>query len=95
MASNVAQRMVVINNPHGLHARPAAVFVQTANQFRSSIILRNLSRASKEVNAKSIMEVLAAGVDQGARVELVAEGEDADDAVETLADLIQSGMEDS
>ena len=93
--TQMAQTELDVKNAHGLHARPAAVFVQTASQFKSSIILRNISRAGKEVNAKSIMEVLMAGVDQGARIELVAEGEDAEDAVATLTDLVQSGLEDA
>jgi phosphotransferase system HPr (HPr) family protein len=93
--AQMAQTELDVKNAHGLHARPAAVFVQTASQFKSSIILRNLSRASKEVNAKSIMDVLTAGVDQGARIELVAEGEDAEDALATLTDLVRSGLEDS
>lgn len=86
------QTVLEIKNPHGLHARPAAIFVQTASQFKSSIILRNLSRAGREVNAKSIMDVLTAGVDQGAQIELVAEGEDAEEALQTLTDLIQNGL---
>lgn len=93
--AEMATAELQVKNVHGLHARPAAVFVQTASQFKASIILRNLSRASKEVNAKSIMEVLTAGVDQGSRIELVAEGDDAQDAVNTLIDLIQSGLDDS
>jgi phosphotransferase system HPr (HPr) family protein len=92
--ADVAQAQVEVKNAHGLHARPAAVFVQTANQFKSSIILRNLSRAGKEVNAKSIMEVLTAGVDQGSRIELVAEGHDAEDAVATLTDLVEGGLDE-
>lgn len=89
------QTALEIRNPHGLHARPAAMFVQTAARFKSSIILRNLSRAGKEVDAKSIMDVLTAGVDQGHEIELVAEGEDAEQAVQALTELIRSGLEDT
>jgi len=91
--ADMAQTELEVKNAHGLHARPAALFVQKASQFSSSIILRNLSRGSKEANAKSIMDVLMAGVDQGARIELVAEGEDAERAVEALTDLVRSGLE--
>jgi phosphotransferase system HPr (HPr) family protein len=93
--ADVAQIQLEVKNAHGLHARPAAVFVQTASQFESSIILRNLSRASKEVNAKSIIDVLTAGVDQGSRIELVAEGDDAEDAISTLSDLVSGGLDDA
>jgi phosphotransferase system HPr (HPr) family protein len=93
--ADMAQTELEVKNAHGLHARPAALFVQKASQFSSTIILRNLSRGSKEANAKSIMEVLMAGVDQGARIELVAEGEDAERAVEALTDLVRGGLEGS
>jgi phosphotransferase system HPr (HPr) family protein len=89
------QIILDVTNPHGLHARPAAVFVQTASKFKSSILLRNLSRAGNEVNAKSILDVLTAGVDQGAQIELVAEGDDAQEAVRALTELVQSGLTDS
>lgn len=78
-----------IRNEHGLHARPAALFVQTAARFKSSITLRNLKEGGKTVNAKSIMDVLTAGVNQGSRVELTAEGDDAAVALQALSDLIE------
>jgi len=82
-----------IRNEHGLHARPAALFVQTAARFTSSITLRNLSKGgSRTVNAKSIMDVLTSGVDQGSRIELTAEGDDARQAVQALRDLIVEGL---
>jgi phosphocarrier protein FPr len=89
------QTTLDVHNPHGLHARPAALLVQTASRFNSSIILRNLSRAGKEVNAKSILEVLTAGVDQGAQIELIAEGDDAAQAIQALSELIQTGLGES
>lgn len=87
------QREVEVKNEHGLHARPAALFVQTAARYSSRITLRNLSRDGREVNAKSIMEVLTAGVDQGSRIQLAADGEDAREAVQALAELIEGGLE--
>jgi phosphotransferase system HPr (HPr) family protein len=81
-----------ISNEHGLHARPAALFVQTAARFGSTISLRNLSKGGSTVNAKSIMAVLSAGVDTGSRVELIAEGDDAGEAVTALRELIERGL---
>lgn len=81
-----------ITNEHGLHARPAALFVQTAARFGSAISLRNLSKGDSTVNAKSIMAVLSAGVDRGSRVELTADGDDAGEAVAALRDLIEGGL---
>ncbi len=84
---------VQVTNEHGLHARPAALFVQTAARFQSDIRLRNLSKAgSRPVNARSIMEVLTAGIDQGSRIELTAEGDDASDALHALRELIEGRL---
>lgn len=88
-----AQIQLEITNEHGLHARPAAIFVQTAARFKSDITLTNLSRpGGRTVNAKSIMDVLTSGVDQGSRIELTADGEDAADAIAALQALVESGM---
>lgn len=82
-----------VRNEHGLHARPAALFVQIAARFASSVTLRNLSRGEgRTVNAKSIMEVLTAGVDQGSRIELTIEGDDAVQAGQALRDLIERDL---
>ncbi|GAC1519831.1 MAG: hypothetical protein NVS2B16_26490 [Chloroflexota bacterium] len=77
-----------IRNEHGLHARPAALFVQTAAKYSSRVTLRNLTRNGKDVNAKSIMEVLTAGIDQGSRVQVEVEGDDECEALEALANLL-------
>lgn len=88
-----AQIQLEITNEHGLHARPAAIFVQTAARFKSDITLTNLSRpGGRAVNAKSIMDVLTSGVDQGSRIALTAEGKDAADAIAALQALVESGM---
>lgn len=84
-----------ITNQHGLHARPAALFVQKAARFSSSIELRNLSRPGTAANAKSILDVLTSGVNQGSRIEITADGEDARQAVEALRDLIASGLDEA
>lgn len=85
-----------VTNEHGLHARPAALFVQTAARFRSDIQMRNLSKpGARTVNAKSIMDVLTAGIDQGSRVQLTADGEDAFAALEALRSLIEGELSQS
>ena len=82
-----------VRNEHGLHARPAALFVQIAARFASSVTLRNLSRGEgRTVNAKSIMEVLTAGVDKDHRIELTAEGDDAAKALTALRQLIEKDL---
>ena len=80
---------LIIHHKVGLHARPAAKFVQTAKQFRSTV---KATHGEREANAKSILSVLTLGADQGAEVTLRAEGEDAEQALEALAALIDSNF---
>ena len=75
------QQTVEVVHPEGLHARPAAEFVKLANRFTSSVRVRYDGR---EVNGKSIMAVLGLGVNAGARVDLVVEGDDAAEAFRSL-----------
>jgi len=91
----MARTQLEIRNEHGLHARPAALFVQTASRFQAKITLENLDRPGKAIDAKSIMSVLTAGVHAGGRVALVAEGADAAQAIEALTALIEGGIGES
>jgi phosphotransferase system HPr (HPr) family protein len=87
------ERTVEIRNPSGLHARPAATFVKTAAQFGANVQVANLSRDPEKLfSAKSVLGVLGAGVSRGHRVRLVAEGDDAEAALDTLEGLIVSGI---
>ena len=82
-----------VKNPTGLHARPASEFVAEAKKHASKITIRNLSAAGTEaVNAKSIIRVLSLGMGQGSQVEIIAEGDDEAQAVQTLIALIDSGF---
>lgn len=77
---------LVIRNPVGLHARPAALFVQTSQRFQSEVrVIKN----GMEANAKSILKVLALGVSQNDEVTVRAEGSDADAALSALAQLVE------
>jgi phosphocarrier protein HPr len=73
-----------IRNKVGLHARPAALFVQTASKFRSSVTVR---LGDLSANAKSILHVLTLGAGQGSVITVSAEGEDAEQALKALQDL--------
>jgi len=77
-------KLKVINRS-GLHARPAAMFVQTARRFSSKIVLK---KDEKIADAKNILQVLALGVDMGDEVEVVVEGPDEDLAIEELKKLL-------
>lgn len=77
-------------NAVGLHARPAAEFVRMAAQFKCRLTIRNLTRDSAGVDAKSILSVLTLGVEKEHEIELTAEGEDELQAIRSLRDLIES-----
>ena len=80
---------LTIQNRVGLHARPAALFVQTAKQFQSDI---KVVHGEREANAKSILNVLMLAAGQGAVVTIRAEGEDAHQALTALQLLIQDNF---
>lgn len=76
---------VVVKNPQGLHARPAATFVQIASKYNSNIALQ---KGDERVNGKSIMGILTLGIEQNAKVVLEADGDDADEVVTELTQLL-------
>jgi phosphotransferase system HPr (HPr) family protein len=81
----IAQTHLIITNKAGLHARPARLLVQAAAQFQSQI---RLQYAEKAANARSIVGVLKLGAGLGQTIVVHAEGEDAEEAVKTLSDLV-------
>jgi phosphocarrier protein HPr len=81
------QRDVEVVNANGIHARPAAEIVKCAGKFRAHI---TLTRDGMEVNGKSIMGVMMLAAECGAIVTITADGEDATQALDALADLIAS-----
>ena len=74
-----------VNNQVGPHARPATFFIQKANEFKSSIWVE---KEERRVNAKSLLGVLSLGIVQGTVIQLIADGPDAEEAVEALAELL-------
>ena len=81
------ERAVVVVNEAGIHARPAAEIVKLAAKFRSEIVI---SKDDLEVNAKSIMGVMMLAAECGSTVNIKAEGDDAEAALDALAALIAS-----
>lgn len=79
------KKKLIVKNKQGLHARPAALFVQLANKFDSRITVK---RQQEEVNGKSIMGILMLGAECGSEIFIEAEGEDADQAIIELEKLI-------
>lgn len=83
------ERTVTLGSKSGLHARPAAIFVQNAKGFQSQI---TLSKNEKTVNGKSILSVLSLGAEQGDAVVLTVNGDDAESAVDKLAALLEGDL---
>lgn len=84
-----ASHEIIVRHKVGLHARPAAMFVKTASNFTSQITVENVSNKSDPVNAKSILGILASGVQMNDRIRITAEGEDEEEALTVLQDLIE------
>jgi phosphoenolpyruvate-protein phosphotransferase/dihydroxyacetone kinase phosphotransfer subunit len=87
-----AEARVVIRNILGLHARPAASFVQAASRFRSVIRVSSPSRGSAPVSALSLNGLATLGIEQGKEMLIQAAGEDCDEAVADLVRLVESGF---
>ncbi len=83
----VVTKKLVIKNKQGLHARPAALFVQTASKYDSSITIR---KDNDEVNGKSIMGILMLGAEKGSVIFIRAEGQDAEEAIAELEKLVST-----
>ncbi|MDO9572348.1 MAG: HPr family phosphocarrier protein [Candidatus Omnitrophota bacterium] len=84
------KRELIVKNKQGLHARPAALFVQIANKFDSRITVR---RDAEEVNGKSIMGILMLGAENGSLIIIEADGQDAELALAELEKIINSEEE--
>ena len=80
----VTKELVVLNKL-GIHARPAAMFVRTANRFDCEIFVE---KDGERVNGKSIMGLMMLAAGQGSKLQIRCEGPDADKAMEELEELI-------
>lgn len=79
------EKKLVINNKQGLHARPAALFVQIANKYESDIIVK---KGKDEVNGKSIMGLMTLAAEKGSSIRLKIDGPDAKEAMQELEGVI-------
>lgn len=82
---------VQVPNRLGMHARPSAEFVKLAGGFSSSILV---TRNEMRVNGKSIMGVLMLAAEKGSSLTITADGDDAEEAVEALANLVRGGFDE-
>lgn len=82
-------KTLTVVNPSGLHLRPAGVLSQTSMKFKSDVIIED---GSREINAKSVLNVMAAGIKCGTEIKLVCNGPDEKEALETVALAIETGL---
>ena len=88
----MVERTVVIKNKQGLHARPAALFVQIANKFDSDV---TVIKGKNKINGKSIMGIMMLEAGSGSKVTIITRGEDAEAAMAELEALLLSDIEES
>ena len=87
--TNTSEVQLTLTNPAGLHARPASLFVQTAGRFQSAI---QMLLRGKQANALSIMAVLSLGARQGDTITIRASGDDAQNALDALSELVHANF---
>ena len=85
----VKQKLLVIN-PEGLHLRPAGVFAQEMDKFECDVAIRY---KGTRVNAKSMLNILAACIKCGSEIDIECEGPDELEAIKKAIELIESGFE--
>ncbi|MBP7494787.1 MAG: HPr family phosphocarrier protein [Spirochaetales bacterium] len=87
----MTEKEVIIKNRAGIHARPAALIVQTASKFNSKI---HMIKDNEKINAKSIMGIITLGAGYNSKIRIQAEGTDEQEAVNALAELFDRRFEE-
>ena len=85
------EKEVVIKNRAGIHARPAALIVQTANRFDSQI---SFEKDDDRINGKSIMGIITLGAGYNTTLKVIAEGEDENEALDAIVTLFEKRFEE-
>ena len=84
------EKVLTVMSKQGLHARPAALFVQIAEKFESQVTVK---KDNEEVNGKSIMGILMLGAQHQTKVKLIIDGNDAEQAMKELEEFLNKEME--
>jgi phosphocarrier protein HPr len=84
-------RSIIVRNKLGLHARPAALFVQVSSRYGCEVWVE---RDNLRVTGTSIMGIMMLAAEQGAELHIEAEGEDAQACLDALIALIESGFQE-
>ena len=87
----MVSKKIQVVNPTGLHLRPAGLVCQTSMKFTPKV---NLLYKDKEINAKSVLNVMAAGIKCGTEIEVCCEGPDEKEALEAVCKLIETELKD-
>ena len=87
----MTEQVVKISNRAGIHARPAAVLVQVAKDYKANIFFE---KGRERINAKSIMGILTLAAAYGVELKIIAEGEDEQEAVKAIARLFETKFEE-
>ena len=85
----MVSKTLTVVNPPGLHLRPAGVLSQTAMKFKCDVIIEC---GEKRIIAKSVLNVMAAGIKCGTEINLICDGEDEEAAMKTLTEAIEGGL---
>lgn len=82
-----SEKEIVIQNRNGLHARPAAMFVKISSRYRAEVWVE---KDGERVNGKSIMGLMMLAAGKGSKLQVIAEGADADKVVAELSNLVET-----
>ncbi|HIQ75388.1 MAG TPA: HPr family phosphocarrier protein [Candidatus Caccovicinus merdipullorum] len=85
----MVSKTLTVVNPSGLHLRPAGVLSQTAMKFKCDVIIEC---GEKRIVAKSVLNVMAAGIKCGTEITLICDGEDENEALATITKAIEDGL---
>ena len=91
--SKTASTVVTVSNKLGLHARPATLFAETAKSVSADVTVRRCDQGDT-VDGKSVMQMMMLAATQGTRIEITANGADAEEAVRRLVELVKSGFQE-
>ena len=83
----MVERKITVKNKTGIHARPASELVKECSKFKSNVFIKT---EDKKINAKSILNILSAGIVQGTNITLCTEGEDEVEALEIVSSFVNN-----
>jgi len=84
---STVQRTVTLTNRYGLHARPAALFVELCNRFQCEVLV---NKDGQSVSGKNILDIMTLGAEPGCELGLTLTGPDAEPAAQALVELVEN-----